>query len=157
MIRGIGPRTERDEPMVAERLGARLLRPVQAIPATFYSYFIVGGIAAVVDIGGFMLLTGAFGIPWFWAAVMSFLVSVVVNYLLSIRFVFESGVRFRRYHEAALVLVVSTIGLLLNEAALWVMIAMAEVGRLPAKLVATAVVFLWNYGARQKFIFRAPR
>ncbi|HUA76190.1 MAG TPA: GtrA family protein [Acetobacteraceae bacterium] len=143
--------------MEAERPALRLLRPIQAIPATFYSYFVVGGIATVVDIGGFMILTGKYDVPWFWAAMMSFVVSVVVNYLLSIRFVFESGVRFRRHHEAALVLAVSVIGLLLNEAALWVMIEMAGTGRLPAKLVATAVVFLWNYGARQNFIFRAPR
>ncbi|HTU56459.1 MAG TPA: GtrA family protein [Acetobacteraceae bacterium] len=139
-----------------DRLAARLLRPVRAIPATFFSYFIVGGIAAVVDIGGFLILTGPLRIFWFWAAMASFLVSVVVNYTLSIRFVFESGIRFRRHHEAALVLAVSTIGLLLNEAALWVMIDFAGWESLPAKLVATAVVFLWNYGARQHFIFRSP-
>ncbi|HWA79769.1 MAG TPA: GtrA family protein [Acetobacteraceae bacterium] len=143
--------------MDVERLGVRLMRPMQAIPATFYSYFIVGGVATVVDIGGFMLLIAKFGVPWFWAAVASFLVSVVVNYVLSIRFVFESGVRFQRHHEAVLVLGVSAIGLLLNEAVLWVMIEIADVGKLPAKLFATAVVFLWNYGARQKFIFRSPR
>ncbi len=154
---GTGPRAGRDDPMRAARLHVRLMRPIQAIPVTFYSYFIVGGIAAVVDIGGFMVLTGPFGVPWFWAAVASFSVSVVVNYLLSIRFVFESGVRFRRHHEAALVLAVSTIGLLLNEAALWVMIDFAGWMSLPAKLVATAVVFVWNYGARQNFIFRTPR
>jgi len=143
--------------MNVERLGVRLMRPMQAIPATFYSYFIVGGIATVFDIGGFMLLIAMFSVPWFWAAVASFLVSVVVNYVLSVRFVFESGVRFQKHHEAVLVLGVSAIGLLLNEAVLWVMIEMADLGKLPAKLLATAVVFLWNYGARQKFIFRAPR
>jgi putative flippase GtrA len=151
----MGPRAGRDERLEPARLHLRLLRAIEAIPPTFYSYFIVGGVAAVVDIGGFMVLTGPFSVPWFWAAVASFSVSVVVNYLLSIRFVFESGVRFRRHHEAALVLLVSTIGLLLNELVLWLMIEMAGTKRLPAKLVATAVVFLWNYGARHKFIFRA--
>jgi putative flippase GtrA len=154
---GMGQRAGRNDRPEPERLHLRLLQAIEAIPATFYSYFIVGGVAAVVDIGGFMVLTGPFSVPWFWAAVASFSVSVVVNYLLSIRFVFESGVRFRRHHEAVLVLLVSTVGLLLNEAALWVMIALAGTPRLPAKLVATAVVFLWNYGARQKFIFRARR
>jgi putative flippase GtrA len=149
-------RAREDDRMEGEPFGARLLRPVQSIPASFFSYFMVGGIAAVVDIGGFMLLTGALRAPWFWAALASFVAAVVVNYLLSVRFVFESGVRFRRHHEAALVLAVSVIGLALNEAALWAMIELAGSGRLPAKLVATALVFLWNYGARQKFIFRAP-
>lgn len=143
--------------MEGRSLGALLHRQIQSVPVSFFSYFIVGGIAAVVDIGGFMLLTGTFGIIWFWAALLSFLAAVAVNYLLSIRFVFESGVRFPRHQEVALVLVVSAIGLLLNEAVLWVMLEAFGAGRLPAKLVATALVFLWNYGARQSFIFRAPR
>jgi len=135
--------------------GALVYRQIQSLPLSFFTYFIVGGLAAVVDIGGFMLLTGRFGIPWFWAALASFVVSAMVNYLLSIWFVFESGVRFRRHHEFALVLLVSVIGLAFNEAALWLMITGAGLARLPAKVIATGVVFLWNYSARQHFIFRA--
>ncbi len=135
--------------------GALVYRQIQSLPLSFFTYFIVGGLAAVVDIGGFMLLTGPFGVPWFWAALASFVVSATVNYLLSIAFVFESGVRFRRHHEFALVLLVSVIGLAFNEAALWLMITGAGLARLPAKVIATGVVFLWNYSARQHFIFRA--
>lgn len=140
-----------------EGRGARALvhRQIQSLPLNFIAYFIVGGLAAVVDIGGFMLLTGLFRIHWFWAALASFAVSATVNYLLSICFVFESGVRFRRHHEFALVILVSVIGLAFNEAALWVMITAAGLARLPAKVIATGVVFLWNYNARQHFIFRA--
>lgn len=143
--------------MEGRSLGALLHRQVQFIPLSFFSYFLVGGIAAVVDIGGFMLLTGTFLVPWFSAALASFLAAVIVNYLLSIRFVFESRVRFRRSHEILLVLLVSTIGLALNEAILWAMIAEAGRGRLFAKIVATGMVFAWNYGARQNFVFRAVR
>lgn len=141
--------------MERRSLGAQLYHQVQSVPLSFYTYFVVGGIAAIVDIGGFMLLTGLFRIAWFWAAVASFLAAVAVNYFLSIRFVFASGVRFSRNAEMALVLLVSAIGLVLNEVALWVLIERTGAGRLLAKLIATAVVFLWNYGSRQSFIFRA--
>lgn len=141
--------------MEGRSLGALVYRQIQSLPLSFFTYFIVGGAAAIVDIGGFMLLTGIWRIHWFWAALASFVVSAIVNYLLSIRFVFESGVRFRRHHEFALVVLVSVIGLGCNEAALWVMITAAGLGRLPAKVIATGVVFLWNYSARQRFIFRA--
>lgn len=133
---------------------ALVYRKIQTIPISFFAYFVVGGIAACVDIGGFMLLTGAFGMAWFWAALSSFVAAVVVNYFLSIRFVFQSGVRFRRHHEFTLVVIVSTIGLLFNEAVLWALIEQADVTPLPAKVTATGMVFLWNYAARQKFIFR---
>lgn len=141
--------------MEGRRPGALVYRQIQSLPLSFYTYFIVGGLAAIVDIGGFMLLTGRFRIHWFWAALASFVVSATVNYLLSIAFVFESGVRFRRHHEFALVLLVSVIGLAFNEAALWLMITAVGLARLPAKVIATGVVFLWNYSARQNYIFRA--
>lgn len=141
--------------MEGRRPGALVYRQIQSLPLNFFAYFIVGGLAAIVDIGGFMLLTGAFGLHWFWAALASFVVSATINYVLSICFVFESGVRFRRHQEFALVLLVSVIGLACNEAALWVMITAAGLARLPAKVIATGVVFLWNYNARQHFIFRA--
>lgn len=141
--------------MERRSLGAHLYHQVQSIPLSFFTYFVVGGIAAVVDIGGFMLLTGPFHIVWFWAALCSFLAAVAVNYFLSIRFVFASGVRFSRNAEMALVLLVSAVGLVLNEIVLWALIERIGAARLLAKLIATGVVFLWNYGSRASFIFRA--
>jgi len=141
--------------MEGRALGTLVYRQIQSLPVSFFTYFIVGGVAAIIDITGFMLLIDVFAVPWFWAAIVSFAGSALVNYLLSIRFVFESGVRFRRHHELALVLLVSTIGLGCNEAALALMIAGLGLWRLPAKIIATGVVFLWNYSARQHFIFRA--
>jgi putative flippase GtrA len=140
--------------MERRTLGTLVYSQIQFIPIAFFAYFIVGGIAALVDVGGFMLLTGPFGIPWFWAALASFLAATTVNYVLSIRFVFESGVRFRRQHEFLMVMAVSAIGLLFNQVALWVVIEGAGAPRLPAKVIATGVVFLWNYSIRRHFIFR---
>ena len=143
--------------MEGRRLGALVHRQIQSVPVNFFTYFAVGGAAASVDIAGFMLLTRIFHIAWFWAALMSFVVAATVNYVLSIRFAFESGVRFRRHYEFMLVLLVSAIGLLFNELVLWALIGAAGLADLPAKVCATGMVFLWNYNARQNFIFRAAR
>lgn len=143
--------------MEGRRLGALVYRQIQSVPVNFFTYFAVGGVAAVVDIAGFMVLTGVFKIAWFWAALVSFVAAATLNYVLSIRFAFESGVRFRRHHEFMLVLLVSAIGLLFNEAVLWALIEAVGVASLPAKVCATGIVFLWNYSARQNFIFRAAR
>ena len=143
--------------MEGRRLGALVYRKIQSVPVNFFTYFAVGGVAAFVDIAGFMLLTSIFQIAWFWAALMSFVVAATANYFLSIRFAFESGVRFRRHYEFMLVILVSAIGLLFNELVLWVLIETAGLASLPAKVCATGIVFLWNYTARQNFIFRAAR
>lgn len=117
-------------------------------------YFFVGAAAAAVDIGIFGLLAKGMGLPWFWVGMFSFVLATAVNYRLSVRHVFVSGVRFSRHHEAVLVYVVSAVGLAINQAVLWLLIERWLWDVLLAKLVATASVFFWNYGARRHLIFR---
>ena len=120
-------------------------------------YLGVGGAAACVDIGLFMLFAKGFGFPYLWVAAASFLVATFVNYLLGVRFVFVSGRRFRRRWELALVYLASGIGLALNQAILAAGVELAGLGLLAAKLTATGTVFFWNYLARRLFIFGPTR
>ena len=78
-------------------------------------YFVVGGIAACVDIGLFMLFAKGLGLPYLRVSAATFVVATLVNYWLSIRMLFVSGARFRRRWEIALVFAVSAIGLVLNQ------------------------------------------
>lgn len=122
----------------------------------FVRYFFVGGFAAAVDFSIFFLAVKGFGLPWFPVAVFSFVVATLANYVFSIRFVFESRVRFRRRHEVMLVFLVSSLALLVNQSLLWVAIEVFKVNLLPSKIFATGAVFLFNFGCRHYFIFR-PR
>ena len=61
-----------------------------------FRYFVVGGVAACVDFGLFFVAVMWFGVDWFPAAAVSFVAATAVNYLLSVVFVFESGVRSPR-------------------------------------------------------------
>jgi putative flippase GtrA len=118
-------------------------------------YFVVGGIATVVDVGLFMLFAQQMGLPYLRVAAGTFVLATLVNYFLSVRFVFVSGLRFRRRYEIALVFVVSAIGLAINQAILWACVELAGLGLLFSKLAATAVVFSWNYLSRRHFVFGA--
>ena len=117
-------------------------------------YFFAGGAAALVDWSIFWLLTNVLHMPYQLAAVISFVVATFTNYLLSIRFVFESGVRYSKGRETALIYVVSAIGLGINLLILQVLVAVFAFNLMLAKVSATAVVFLWNYFARAKLVFR---
>lgn len=121
---------------------------------TFIRYFAVGGVAAAVDFTVFGALLYGVSFSWFWAAFISFMCATAVNYVLSVRHVFESGVRFRRHHEISLVFLVSAVGLAVNQLALYVGIVLLDVYPLAAKLGATGVVFFWNFFARSRFIFK---
>jgi putative flippase GtrA len=121
-------------------------------------YFFVGGIAALVDWTLFGVFAQWLRLPWFPVALSSFVVATLVNYLLSVRHVFRSGVRFSTQHEVAMVFVVSAAGLAINQAVLWVLIERAHWNMLLGKVQATGIVFLWNYCVRRFYIFRpTPR
>ena len=118
-------------------------------------YFVVGGVAACVDIGLFLLFAKGLGLPYLRVSAASFVIATLVNYLLSVRFVFRSGQRFGRRWEIAMVYVVSGVGLALNQAILYLCVEAVHLGLLTSKLVATGTVFSWNYLARRFFVFGA--
>lgn len=118
-------------------------------------YALVGGVAAGVDFALFALFAGLLGLNYLWVAAGSFLVATAVNYLLSVRHVFVSGVRFRRETEIAMVFLVSGVGLLLNQVFLWLCVETLGLGLLVSKILATGSVFLWNFGARNYFVFQS--
>ncbi|WP_329741575.1 GtrA family protein [Dyella sp. A6] len=118
-------------------------------------YFFVGGAAAALDFLIFAALTGVVHLSWFWSAIASFTAATLFNYVLSIRFVFKSGARFvRKHHELSAVFLVSSIGLMINQAVLWACIDIASIHPLVSKLIGTGVVFFWNYAARKHFVFK---
>ena len=116
-------------------------------------YFVVGGLSACVDIGLFMLFARGLGLPYLRVGAVTFIVATLVNYLLSVRYVFVSGQRYSRRWELGLVYLVSAVGLLLNGAILWAGVEGAGLPLLAAKVVATGCVFFWNYLARRHLVF----
>ena len=117
-------------------------------------YFGVGAVAATVDISLFAIFAGYLGYPYLIVAAFTFILATFVNYVLSIRFVFESGVRFARNHEMAIVFLVSGVGLGLNQLVLYLGVGLAHIEPIMSKMIATATVFGWNYMARARFVFR---
>lgn len=116
-------------------------------------YFVVGGICALVDLGIFMLFAQVLGYPYLRVSAASFLIATLLNYFLSVRFVFVSGLRFRRRYEVALVFLVSAIGLGLNQLILALCVEEAGFNLFFSKVTATGCVFFWNYFARRVLVF----
>ena len=114
-------------------------------------YGVTGGIAAIVDAGGFALLIAP-GLGIAAAGTMSFCVAALVNYLLSSRFVFASG---RSAQGFALFFVIALLGLTIN---LGVTLAGVYLVGLPpvlAKIGGIGTAFLINFALNLRFVFRA--
>ena len=118
-------------------------------------YFLVGGAAATVDFAVFALLLKVLEWHWFWSSAASFVLATAFNYVLSVIFVFTSGVRFGKRVEIGLVFLVSALGLAMNQFAMWIAFEQLGVHVFVAKVMATGAVFFWNFGIRRYFIFKS--
>lgn len=122
---------------------------------TLPRYFVVGGVAGLFDFLFFLLFNTWLGFHYLLIGICGFILATFINYWLSILWVFNSGARFSRRTEIFSVYVVSLVGLLLH--ALILAIAIEKIG-LPgpiAKILATGLVFIWNYTARHYYVFSA--
>src|SRR4051812_41144768 len=119
-------------------------------------YFVVGGISAVFDISLFYVFAKLLGYHYLAVSTVTFVFAVAINYTLSVRYVFTSGVRFSRRQELALVYLASAIGLGLHLLVLYLAVDKLGVELMLSKFVATGSVFLWNFLVRNYFVFR-PR
>jgi len=117
-------------------------------------YLGVGGVAALVDISLFALFAGHLGYNYLVVGFFTFILATAVNYVLSVRFVFESGVRFARHHEIMLVFAISAVGLVVNQIVLYLAVGVLHMHLVLSKMAATAAVFGWNYTARSRWVFR---
>ena len=120
-------------------------------------YLVVGGTAALVDWILFYILAVQVGTNFLVAGCISFTIATIVNYFLSVAHVFESGARFQKHHEIVAVFIVSGIGLGINQAILFVLVQWISLQLMVSKISATGVVFLWNYFARSRYVFRPSR
>ena len=77
-------------------------------------YLCIGGMAALIEWGGFYFLNHWLLVNYLLATALAFAFSTLCHYLLGNIFVFNSGTRYERKKELSLVFLVSTIGLLFN-------------------------------------------
>lgn len=126
----------------------------------FARYLVVGGVAFIADFVTLWLLreytfpkTNA-GV--YYAAAGGFCIGLIVNYLLSLWFVFtqphHKG-KGRSIGAFCIFGVIGLIGLALTELGMWAGLKFHIDYRL-AKIIITGIVLVWNYLARKIIIFK---
>ena len=128
-----------------------LLQKSDNIYVQFFRYLFVGGTAAVVDVGSLYFLTSRFGLYYLVSAAIAFLLGIVTNYVLSIVWVFRSSGKMKK--EILLFVLIGVSGLILNETIMYGLVSILALFYLAAKLISTAVIMVWNFGLRKKFVF----
>lgn len=134
---------------------ATFISKSEATSIQLIRYLCVGGIAAAIDFGTFMMLTIFFDQHYIFSQTMAFIAGISTNYTLSTLWIFES--RHHRLIETSLFLLTGVIGLLLSYACLWLFIdifSMLWYENAVAKILTTALVLLWNFSSRKWLVFK---
>ena len=112
-------------------------------------YAAVAAASLVLDIVLLALLRSVLHAPVLLAASLAYLVSMVVNYWISMRWVFKNTANHSQLMVVVIFFGVGFVGLGITDSVIWVMTTLFGLGLVLAKLVAIAVSFFWSYGARR--------
>ena len=113
---------------------------------------IVGGIATIIDFAVFYILHEVLGINTIISNVCSFTVSVVYNYIASIKWVFDVDENKNKKTQFVLFIVFSLIGMGINTAIVYICTDLMNLYSMIGKVIATAVVMVFNFITRKKFL-----
>ncbi len=144
---------------------ARLNPVVRHVVLQFVGFGVIGFVCFFIDWGLLNVFVAALGMNPTVSGSISFLISLVVNYLASMQFVFIHRVDMARWMELTIFVICSVIGLIINGLIIAAMtqpfIGKSSHGFIVlmtniAKIVATIIVSVWNFFSR-KFTIDAPR
>ena len=110
-----------------------------------FVFGIVGVICFFVDYGFLLLFTEICGLHVLLSTLLAFVIANVVNYLLSMKFVFERKENFNRVAEFLIFFLFSVIGLGLTELIMWLGTDVFAWDYRLVKILATAIVMVFNF------------
>lgn len=116
-------------------------------------YVIVGGLAFIVDYSLLYLLTEYVGIHYLFSATISFIAGLIINYLLSIHWVFRQSKLKNRMWEFIIFAIIGLVGLGINNLFLYLLTQYLHLHYLISKLITTTIVMLWNFLGRRIILF----
>ncbi len=122
---------------------------ISILKTQFVCYIFTALIAFVIDFSLLYLLTTYLHIFYLLSATLSFLISAMANYLFSIKFVFCKRSSCKISTEICLFLLVTLIGLILNDLILWLITEKIGVFYLCSKIIAGLIVFFWSFFSRR--------
>ena len=128
---------------------------------------VVGFLCFLIDFGITTGLANIFGEHYLISKFLGFVVSAIVNYILSIKFVFTQKKEMDKSKEFTVFLILSAIGLVINEVVMYLCIDVIYDNSNSLKsvltrefiislssILATGVVMVYNFISRKLFLER---
>lgn len=119
----------------------------------FFRYGFVGGFSFLVDFFLLYFFSDFCGIYYLISAVLSFIISLIVNYILSIYWVFNKNKLNNKVLEFNLFALIGIVGLVFTEILLYLFTDVLGMYYLVSKIFSTIIVLFWNFFARRVMFY----
>ena len=117
-----------------------------------FKFVIVGGLSFVLDFILYYIFTRFLSINEMTSQVMSFSISLVFNYMMSMRYVFVSKDSLKKHHEFMIFVTLSVLGAGLNWLLFYLMVYVLSINDLITKIIVAGIVMVFNFVTRKLFI-----
>ena len=117
-----------------------------------FKFTIVGGIATVIDFVFLYIFREFCHFPVLVSNTLSFCISVIYNYIASVKWVFDVNKDKNAKKQFIIFTIFSVLGLLLNNLIMWITVEFLSIYYLLAKIIATAIVMVFNFVTRKIFL-----
>lgn len=112
------------------------------------SFGIVGVVAFLIDYGIMNILYTKLGCTLLIANTCGFIISTIVNYILSKKHVFD----MKTSNAFIKFTILSVLGLLINNMTMSLCINYLILGTLVSKILATGICMVWNFVTKKAFL-----
>ena len=117
-----------------------------------FKFGIVGGIAFLIDYVVLFCCKEFIGLSVLLSAAIAFTVSVVYNYIASVKWVFDVNKEKSAKKNFVIFIILSIIGLIITEIIMWIGSDIMKINYLIVKIIATAIVMVFNFITRKMFL-----
>jgi putative flippase GtrA len=126
-----------------------LLHPSSHILVQLFRYGIVVAVAFPIDFGLLYLFTEKFHLYYLLSTILSFTISMIANFALSIAWVFKARTKRTLWKEIAAFFIIGFVGLAITAFIVWLLTSIVGWYYLVSKLIAVCFVFFWSFSARR--------
>ncbi len=123
----------------------------------FLKYSAVGIVGTLVDVGSLYVFVDFAGLPVVRASILSFALAVLNNYIFNRFWTFKHHNSFGWHKRFLKFVALSVVGLWLNSFAMYFFVHSVGIWYVYAKILASVVVFLWNYIGNRYWTFRPEK
>lgn len=137
---------------ICKLLHLKLSEKKEKLLLQIFKFVFVGGLAFVIDYVTLIICKEFFHLSVLISAAIAFTISVIFNYILSVKWVFDVDKNKSKEKNFITFIVFSVIGLGLTELIMWFGSDILKISYLIVKIIATAIVMVFNFITRKLFL-----